>query len=131
MYDGLTEGEAAAVVPFAEENFTERVLVVDDENGPRQALRMLLKEQYEVFLAPDVPAALDIVDREPIDLVITDLRMPKRSGVELLREVKAAHPDVQVLIVTGYGQLETAMKAVEYGAFAYFEKPYDNVTKRR
>jgi signal transduction histidine kinase len=102
------------------------VLVVDDENGPRQALRMLLKEDYAVLLAPDVPSALAIIKEETIDLIITDIRMPRQSGVDLLRMVKQQNPDIQVIILTGYGQLETATRAVEYGAFAYLEKPFDN-----
>jgi signal transduction histidine kinase len=101
-------------------------LVVDDENGPRQALRMLLKEFYDVHLAPSVAEALKVVEQKDVDIIITDLRMPQQTGVDLLRQVKAAHPDIQVIILTGYGQLETAVKAVEYGAFAYIEKPFDN-----
>ncbi len=102
------------------------VLIVDDENGPRQALRMLLKEDYIVHLAPSVAQALETLNEEPISLIITDLRMPEQSGVDLLRETKRIDHDIQVIIFTGYGQLETAMKAVEYGAFAYVEKPFDN-----
>ena len=102
------------------------VLVVDDENGPRQALRMLLKEFYDVHLAPSVAEALKIVEQKDVDIIITDLRMPQQTGVDLLRQVKASNPDIQVIILTGYGQLETAVKAVEYGAFAYIEKPFDN-----
>lgn len=102
------------------------ILIVDDENGPRQALRMLLKEEYAVHLAPSVSQALEVIEKEPIGLVITDLRMPEQSGVDLLRETKRISSDIQVIIFTGYGQLETAMKAVEYGAFAYIEKPFDN-----
>jgi signal transduction histidine kinase len=102
------------------------VLIVDDENGPRQALRMLLKEQYDVQLANDVPSALETVERFPVDVIVTDIRMPKLTGVDLLQRVKQHDPDIQVIILTGYGQLETAMKAVEFGAFAYMEKPFDN-----
>ncbi len=102
------------------------ILIVDDENGPRQALRMLLKEEYAVHLAPSVSRALEVIEKEPIGLVITDLRMPEQSGVDLLRQTKRLSSDIQVIIFTGYGQLETAMKAVEYGAFAYIEKPFDN-----
>ncbi len=111
---------------FAETVPLPHVLVVDDENGPRQALRMLLKEDYTVHLAPNVPSAIDILHQAPIQLVITDLRMPKQTGVDLLRETKALRPEIQVIILTGYGQLETAVKAVEYGAFTYMEKPFDN-----
>ena len=102
------------------------ILVVDDEHGPRQALRMLLKEDFEVHLAEGAEAALEILKSTPIELVITDVNMPKITGVELLREIKAISIDIQVIILTGFGQLETAMKAVEYGAFAYMEKPFDN-----
>ncbi len=108
-----------------------RVLVVDDENGPRQALRMLLKEEYDVALAQDVPNALDMLDQEHFELVITDIRMPKQSGVELLQIIKESRPETQVIILTGYAHLDTAMKAVEFGAFAYLEKPFDNDTMLR
>ena len=104
----------------------QHILVVDDENGPRQALRMLLKESYVVHLACGVATASEILEEEPISLIITDVRMPQGSGIELLREAKRAYPDVQVIILTGYGELDSAMKAVEYGAFAYLEKPFDN-----
>jgi len=103
-----------------------RILVVDDENGPRQALRMLLKEEHDVRLAADVPAALEILEHEPINLVITDLRMPQQSGVELLQIVKQLYPETQVIILTGYAHLDSAMQAVQFGAFAYIEKPFDN-----
>jgi two-component system, NtrC family, sensor histidine kinase HydH len=112
--------EVQAEAPFA------RVLVVDDENGPRQALRMLLKEHYDVELVSGVAAALETLRRQPVDLIITDIRMPHQSGVDLLRQAKEFDPDIQVIILTGYGELETARKAVEYGAFAYLEKPFDS-----
>ncbi len=102
------------------------VLVVDDENGPRQSLRVLLKEDFDVYLANDVESARELLQHQPIDVIITDLRMPKESGLNLLEYVRENYPDVQVIILTGYGQLESAMKAVEYGAFAYLEKPFDN-----
>ena len=104
----------------------ERILVVDDENGPRQALRMLLNGDYEVVLATDVANAVDLLKEQNIDLVITDIRMPQQSGVDLLRIVKETQPDLQVILLTGFGHLDTAMKAVEYGAFVYLEKPFDN-----
>lgn len=103
-----------------------RVLVVDDENGPRQALRMLLKEHYHVDLAGSVTEAMATMRKRSYDLIITDIRMPVQTGVDLLRQAKEFDPDVQVIILTGYGELETARKAVEYGAFAYLEKPFDS-----
>jgi signal transduction histidine kinase len=102
-----------------------RILVVDDENGPRQALRMLLKEEHDVYVAPDVPVAQQILSDHEIDMVITDLRMPKLSGVHLLQWSKTLFPEIEVIILTGYGELDTAINAVEYGALAYVEKPFD------
>lgn len=103
-----------------------RVLVVDDENGPRQALRLLLNEDHDVFLASSVEAARQIFYQEPIELVITDVRMPQETGVDLLQWVKTNYPDTEVIILTGYGELQSAKEAVTYGAFAYLEKPFDN-----
>lgn len=103
-----------------------RMLVVDDENGPRQSLRMLFKDQYEVLLAGNVAEAVKMLDHEAVDIVITDIRMPNQTGMDLLREVRRHYPDIQVIILTGYGQLETAMEALEFGAAAYLEKPFDN-----
>jgi len=102
------------------------ILVVDDENGPRQSLRMLLNKTYDIYMASGVNEAIEIVEEKPIDLVITDLRMPKRSGLDLLREVKQRRPEIQVIILTGYGQLDSAMKAIEFGASAYLEKPFES-----
>lgn len=119
-------GEISPNLELVQDPHRPQILVVDDENGPRQALRMLLKEDYEVNLACNVPDALEILREQVIELVITDVRMPKFTGVDLLRECKEINPDIQVIIFTGYGQLETAMKAVEYGAFAYVEKPFEN-----
>ena len=111
---------------FREEFVRGRVLVVDDEQGPRQALRILLKEHHDVQLAADVASAQGVIDVAPVDLVITDLCMPNQSGLELVEWIKEHHPSIEVIILTGYGELATAMKAVEYGAFAYLEKPFDN-----
>ena len=109
-----------------ESKLRERILVVDDENGPRQSLRMLLNDEYEVLLASDVSDAVKVLQEDEVSLIITDIRMPQQSGVDLLRTVKETWPDIQVILLTGYAHLDTAMKAVEYGAFVYLEKPFDN-----
>ncbi len=119
-FEGALNGE------FVMEGDRTTILVVDDENGPRQALRMLLKEEYRVLTADGVAAALEILDRESVDLIITDIRMPDRSGIELLRQTRARFPECEVIILTGYGQLDTAVQAMDCGAFAYMEKPFDN-----
>jgi signal transduction histidine kinase len=112
--------------PLVQSHTAARILVVDDENGPRQSLRMLLKEECDVILADSVPEALKVLEEAPVDVIITDIRMPHHTGIDLLRAVKRSHPEIEVIILTGYGQLSTAMEAVEHGAFAYLEKPFDN-----
>ena len=107
-------------------NNTPRILIVDDENGPRQSLRMLLKEDYDVSLATGVDDALAQLKEALVDIIITDIRMPHKTGMDLLREVREEHDDIEFIILTGYGELDTAMKAIEYGAFAYLEKPFDH-----
>ena len=102
-----------------------RILVVDDEHGLRQSLRMLLKEQYDVLLASSVAEAIEILGTEAVDIIITDIHMPNSTGLDLLREAKKNYPDIEVIILTGYGRLVTAMEAIECGAFAYLEKPFD------
>ena len=101
------------------------ILVVDDENGPRQSLRMVLKEDYEVRLAESVDEALALLEELQVNLIISDIRMPRRTGIDLLRAVRERHKDIEVILLTGYGELSTAMEAMEYGAFAYLEKPFD------
>ena len=105
---------------------TANVLVVDDENGPRQALRMVLKEEYHVLMADCVSAALDVLQDNDVDVIITDIRMPGGTGLDLLRKVKELDDRIEVIILTGYGELDTAMDAIEFGAYAYLEKPYDS-----
>lgn len=112
--------------PEVEELARGRILVVDDENGPRQSLRMLLNEDYDVTLSTHVEEALGILENETFDIIISDIRMPKKTGIDLLREVKNLYPEIEVIMLTGYGQLNTAMQAIDWGAFAYLEKPFDN-----
>jgi len=133
MERGLDEGNPPAERFLAQpparvgrRSSRSRLLIVDDENGPRQALRMLLKEDHDVELASGVLPALAILREKPIDIIITDIRMPQQTGLDLLRISKQQNPDVQVIILTGYGELGTAMEAIEHGAFAYLEKPFDN-----
>jgi len=107
-------------------NTHPRILIVDDENGPRQSLRMVLKEDYDIRLATGVDDALSQLAEETVDLIVTDIRMPHKTGMDLLKAVREGFGDIEIIILTGYGELDTAMKAIEYGAFAYLEKPFDH-----
>ncbi|MGH7273540.1 MAG: HD domain-containing phosphohydrolase [Nitrospiria bacterium] len=101
------------------------ILIVDDELGPRESLKMVLKPFYTVYTAENGEKALDVLEKHPIDLVTLDLKMPGLSGTETLRELKRIKQDLQVIIITGFGSLKTAMEGIRYGAADYILKPFD------
>jgi DNA-binding response OmpR family regulator len=101
------------------------VLIVEDEAGPALALKMILKPYYDVFTAERGDAALAILDSTPIDVVTLDLRMPGLCGMPLLTKIKEHDPDVEVIVITGYGSLETAVESINLKVFAYVSKPFD------
>jgi signal transduction histidine kinase len=101
------------------------VLVIDDERGPRESLRMVLKYDYDMFLAERVDAGIQLLREQEPDLVIMDIRMPEKSGIEGLQEIRAINPNVSIVMLTGYGDLETAQQAIRFGANDYLQKPFD------
>jgi signal transduction histidine kinase len=110
-------------LPYTERR--PRILVVDDELGPRESLRMILKDQYELILADCGEEGVEKMKEGDIDLVLLDLKMKKMSGIEALELMKEIDPSVGVVILTGYGTLETAQKAIRLGAADYVSKPFD------
>ena len=103
-------------------NFT--LLVVDDEKNIRSGLAKALEmDGYEVEQAEDGQEAMKVLLRTEIDLIITDLRMPKLSGVELLKKVVSAYPTVPVIILTGHGTVDSAVQAMRDGAYDFLTKP--------
>jgi len=101
-----------------------RILVVDDEIGPRESLRMLLKPLYEIRTADGPHVALEEIGRFHPDLVILDIKMPQMDGLEVLRRVKRIDPSLEVVMITAYASLETVKQALSYGAFEYLIKPF-------
>ncbi len=111
--------------PEAMSEERERILVVDDSADAREVLRRnLTSEGYEVVTAAGVAEAAEILDSTPIDLVITDLKMPKVGGLDLIKHVRAHFRDVGIIMVTGYASIETAVAAVKEGAENYLPKPF-------
>jgi signal transduction histidine kinase len=102
-----------------------KVLVIDDERGPRESLRMVLKLDYEIFLADRVAGGVELLREKEPDLVIMDIRMPEKSGIEGLQEIREINPFVSIVMLTGYGDLETAQQAIRFGANDYLQKPFD------
>ncbi len=104
-------------------NTSKRILIVDDEPEMRVALETTLKrENYQLFCAEDGKQALDQFEVNDFDLVLTDVRMPKLTGLELLRAVKERSPKIPVVIMTAYGTIDNAVEAMKEGAFDYLIK---------
>ncbi len=101
-----------------------RVLVVDDELGPRESLRMILKPSYEITTADSGEAALRTLSVFHPDLVFMDIKMPQMDGIELLQRIKRADPSIEVVMITAYASLETVKNALTHGAFEYLIKPF-------
>jgi len=102
------------------------ILIVDDEKHMREVLEIFLKnEGYSVTTAKDGSAALEAIQKEIFNLIITDLRMPQMGGLELLRAIKEVSPHTVVIIITAYGTAESAVEAMKLGAFDYIQKPFN------
>jgi two-component system nitrogen regulation response regulator GlnG len=103
-----------------------RILVVDDEEAIRSGLAEILREEgYEVEERPDAQAALAGLRDELFDLVCTDVRMPGMDGLELLQRIKTESPETEVIVITGFASLQSAVDAVKRGAEDYLAKPFD------
>jgi putative two-component system response regulator len=101
-----------------------RVLIADDERSIRTTLKLFLeREGYQVDTAENATMALQLVDEQVYDVILTDIIMPRRSGMELMQEIRSRMPDVPVIIMTGEPTVETAVRSVQAGAFDYVSKP--------
>src|ERR1041385_1610681 len=101
------------------------ILVIDDEVGPRESLRMLLKPDYQVHTADSVETGLKILREKGPDTIVMDIRMPGMNGIEGLRKIREIDPHLSVIMLTGFGALETAREALRLGANDYISKPFD------
>ncbi len=105
-----------------------RILVVDDEANVRLLLAGEISDRgHEVVAAADSTQAMAEMDRGDFDVVLTDIRMPGMDGIDLTEWIKHTRPDTEVIVMTGYGSLETANRAVSLGAFDYLQKPFREI----
>ncbi len=106
-------------------NVKQVILVVDDEEGLREGLSRLLEgEGYAIVAAETGEEALQILKQSHIDLVLTDMRMPGMSGIDLLKKIRESYGELGVIILTGYGQIESYIEAMNFGAIEYVSKPF-------
>jgi putative nucleotidyltransferase with HDIG domain len=117
-------------VPVTSEPVKQKptLLVIDDEAGPRDALKVILRPFFNIQTAESARAAIDVLNSRHIDLITLDQKLPDRQGIDLLQDIKHHHADVEVIIITGYGSLKSAMEGIRYGAAGYLLKPF-NVTE--
>jgi two-component system response regulator PilR (NtrC family) len=106
---------------------TPSILIVDDEQGLREMLEILLsREGYDVAVAGSGPEALNLFKKKPFSVVLADIRMRPMDGLTLLKEIKALRPQTEVIMISAYATQETAMEAMNEGAYDFFPKPFDN-----
>src|ERR1700720_2823220 len=102
-----------------------QILVIDDEIGPRESLRMLLKPNYQVQTADCVETGIKLLQEKKPDTVVMDIRMPGITGIDGLRKIREIDPHLPVIMLTGFGALESAKEALRLGANDYISKPFD------
>ena len=104
---------------------SRKILVVDDEEGIRESLKLILSDHYDLVVTDSGEQALRLVEGDPaIGLVLMDIKMPKVSGLDVLKAMKAKRPGINVIMVTGYKAVETASQAAHLGASGYIVKPF-------
>jgi signal transduction histidine kinase len=106
------------------------LLVVDDEDGPRQSLRVIFKDEYDMLMAEDGPTAIDLAQKHPIDVAVLDIRMAGMSGIEVLERLKYVNPNIEVIMMTAFETTDTIRQALRLRACDYINKPFDLATIR-
>ena len=111
---------------------TGTILVVDDERSMREFLSIMLKKEgHDVVVADSGRAAVKILERRPVDLLISDIKMPDMSGVDVLRKAKEIRQDIVGIMITAFKSTESAVEALRLGAHDYLEKPFDNAQLKK
>ena len=107
------------------------LLIVDDEEGPRQSLRVVFKDDYDLLLASNGQDAIELARKNRINAAVLDIRMTGMSGTEVLEKLKALQPSVEVIMLTAYETVDTVRQALRLGACDYLNKPFDVATIRK
>lgn len=106
------------------------LLIVDDEEGPRQSLRVIFKDDYEILLAGDGASAIELAKKGKVDVAVCDIRMAGMSGIEVLERLKFVDPAIEVIMVTAFETTDTMRQALRLRACDYINKPFDISTMR-
>jgi two-component system sensor histidine kinase/response regulator len=106
------------------------LLIVDDEDGPRQSLRVIFKDEYDLLMADDGPTAIELVQKHAVDVAVLDIRMAGMSGIEVLERLKYVNPEIEVIMMTAFETTDTIRQALRLRACDYINKPFDLATIR-
>jgi len=106
------------------------LLVVDDEEGPRQSVRVIFKDEFEILMAADGPAAIEFAQKNKIDVAVLDIRMAGMSGIEVLERLKYVDPSIEAVMMTAFETTDTMRQALRLRACDYINKPFDIGTMR-
>jgi two-component system, sensor histidine kinase and response regulator len=106
------------------------LLVVDDEQGPRQSMRVIFKDTYDLLMAEDGPTAIELAQKHEIDVAVLDIRMAGMSGIEVLERLKYVNPEIEAIMITAFETTDTIRQALRLRACDYINKPFDLATIR-
>jgi two-component system, sensor histidine kinase and response regulator len=106
------------------------MLIVDDEEGPRQSLRVIFKDDYDLLMASDGTSAIELAQKNKIDIAVCDIRMAGMSGIEVLERLKYVDPSIEVVMMTAFETTDTMRQALRLRACDYINKPFDISTMR-
>ena len=104
----------------------KNILICDDELGVREALKLILEDKHNLTIVENGADSIAEVKNSKIDIVLLDIKMPEKDGLETLEEIRQIDANIKVIIVTGYQSVETAAKAVKLGATDYITKPFES-----
>ena len=125
---------AVAVTDFSEPPPAPKkrgtLLIVDDEDGPRQSLRVIFKDDYDLLMAEDGPTAIELAQKHDIDVAVLDIRMAGMSGIEVLERLKYVKPEMEAIMMTAFETTDTIRQALRLRACDYINKPFDIATMR-
>jgi signal transduction histidine kinase len=106
------------------------LLIVDDEDGPRQSLRVIFKDEYDLLMAADGPTAIQLAHAHEIDVAVLDIRMAGMSGIDVLEQLKRVCPEIEAIMITAFETTDTIRQALRLRACDYINKPFDIATIR-
>ena len=104
-----------------------KILICDDENSIRDSLDLILSEKYDLKFAINGQEAISVIESSPnIELLLLDIKMPQKSGIDILKEIRFRNNNISVIMVTGYNSVETANESLKLGALDYISKPFQS-----